>query len=51
MLYHGPVRVPADAQAGKAIIRVELPEESAFTSIATDIEVKLIKESDEDEEK
>ena len=43
MLYHGPVRVPADAQAGKAIVRVELARESRFKSLATDIEVELVK--------
>jgi hypothetical protein len=44
MLHHGPVRVPSDAQAGKAIVRVELPESSKYKSIATDIEVELVKE-------
>jgi hypothetical protein len=43
MLYHGPVRVPALAPPGKAIVRVEFPEGSAYTSIATDIEVELVK--------
>jgi hypothetical protein len=43
MLYHGPVRVPAEAHPGKAVIRVEFPESSAFRSIATDIEVELVK--------
>ena len=42
MLYHGPVRVPAAARPGKAIVRVEFPEGSAYTSIATDIEVELV---------
>jgi hypothetical protein len=41
MLYHGPVRVPADASPGKAIVRVDLPEGSSYRSIATDIEVEL----------
>jgi hypothetical protein len=27
MLHHGPVRVPGDAQPGKATIRVELVKE------------------------
>ena len=39
MLYHGPVRVPAAARPGKAIVRVEFPEGSSYRSIATDIEV------------
>ncbi len=43
MLYHGPVRVPAEARPGKAVIRVELGKESQFHSLATDIEVKLVK--------
>jgi hypothetical protein len=42
MLYHGPVRVPAEARPGKAIVRVELPEKSKFRSLATDIEVELV---------
>ena len=41
MLCHGPVRVPADASAGKAVIRFELPKDSKYTSIPTDLEVKL----------
>jgi hypothetical protein len=44
MLYHGPVRVPMDARQGKAIVRVELAKESQFRSLATDIEVELVKE-------
>lgn len=43
MLHHGPVRVPSDAQAGKAIIRVELPETSRFKSMPTDIAVELVR--------
>jgi len=43
MLYHGPVRVPAEARPGKAIVRVEFPEGSSYRSIATDIEVELVK--------
>ena len=42
MLHHGPVRVPADAKAGKAVVRVELPEESKYRSVATDIAVELV---------
>ena len=43
MLYHGPVWVPAEARPGKAIVRVEFPEGSTYQSIATDIEVKLVR--------
>jgi hypothetical protein len=43
MLHHEPVAVPNDAQPGKAVIRVELPEGSKYTSAATDIEVELVK--------
>jgi hypothetical protein len=43
MLYHGPVRVPMEARPGKAIVRVELGKESKFQSVATDIEVELVK--------
>jgi hypothetical protein len=42
MLYHGPVRVPAGARPGKAIVRVELPQTSKHRSVATDIPVELI---------
>ena len=41
MLMHGPVRVPADAMPGKAIVRVELPMSSTFKSRPTDLEVEL----------
>jgi hypothetical protein len=43
MLYHGPVRVPMEARPGKAIVRVELTKESKFRSVATDLEVELVK--------
>jgi hypothetical protein len=43
MLHHGPVRAPAEARPGKAIVRVELPEGSTYQSIPTDIEVELVK--------
>lgn len=43
-LYHGPVRVPADAKPGKAIIRVILTKESTFKSLPTNIEIELVKE-------
>jgi hypothetical protein len=42
MLHHGPVRVPANAAPGKAIVRVELPETSKYTSVPIDIPVELI---------
>ena len=45
MLYHGPVRVPAEARPGKAVVRVELAKESQLKSLATDIEVELVKGS------
>ncbi len=48
MLYHGPVRVPAEARPGKAIVRVELPKESKYRSLATDISVELVKEKPKD---
>jgi len=41
MLYYGPVRVPDEAQAGDAIVRVRLPESSAYESFVTDIPVKI----------
>ncbi len=43
MLYHGPVRVPALARPGKAIVRGEFPEGSTYQSTPTDIEVELVK--------
>ena len=43
MLHHGPVRVPSDAQPGKAVIRVELPKGSKYTSVATEIPVELVR--------
>ncbi len=48
MLHHGPVPVPNDAQPGKAVVRVELPEGSKYTSAPTDIEVELVKEKSND---
>lgn len=41
MLCHGPVRVPEDAEKGKAIMRVEMPKSSSYTSFATDIPVTI----------
>ena len=43
MLHHGPVKVPNDAQSGKAVIRVELPKDSKYTSAATEIAVELVR--------
>jgi hypothetical protein len=36
------VRVPADAAPGKATLRFELPRESRYTSVPTDLPVELI---------
>jgi hypothetical protein len=36
------VRVPADAAAGKAIIRFELPKDCGYVSVATDLPVELV---------
>ena len=41
MLCHGPVRVPDDAVSGKATLRLELPKESGFASVPTDLPVEL----------
>lgn len=41
MLMRGPVRVPADAREGKAIMRVELPPTSEYDSEPTGIEVTI----------
>jgi hypothetical protein len=43
MLHHGPVRVPKDAQPGKALVRVELPDGSKYQSLPTDIAVELVR--------
>ena len=48
MLYYGPVRVPSTARPGKAVMRVELPSSSKFTSVPTDIPVELVKEKAKD---
>lgn len=45
MLYHGPVRVPADARPGPAKITVDLPAGCGYSSDATDISLKLVKET------
>ena len=44
MLHHGPVRVPDDAQPGKAVVRVELSPGSKYESAATDIAVELVRQ-------
>jgi hypothetical protein len=41
VLCHGPVRVPGDAAPGKAIVRFELPRESRYASVPTDLPVEL----------
>jgi hypothetical protein len=41
MLYHGPVRAPMDAARGAAIVRVEMPADSPFASVATDLQVVI----------
>ena len=38
---HGSVRVPLDAEPGKAIMRVELPDTSKYKSFPTDLEVTI----------
>jgi hypothetical protein len=43
MLHHGPVKVPSDARPGKAVVRVELPKDSKYTSVATDIAVERVR--------
>ena len=48
MLYHGPVRVAADAAVGPAIVRCELSPNSKFKSSPTDIAVEIIKSSPSD---
>jgi len=42
VLCHGPVRVPGDAAPGKAVLRFALPKESRYTSVPTDLPVKLV---------
>jgi hypothetical protein len=36
------VRVPADAAPGKAILRFELPQNSGFESMPTELPVELV---------
>jgi len=43
MLYHGPVRVAADAKPGKATLRVRIEPGKGYDSVETDIEVVLAK--------
>ncbi len=47
MLYHGPVRVPADARPGKAKFVCQLSKKSALTSLPTDVEVELVAAKDD----
>jgi hypothetical protein len=42
VLYHGPVRVPSDARPGDALIRFELPADSGYTSVPTEVSVRLV---------
>ena len=41
MLAHGPVRVPADAKPGKAVMRLEMPATSKFKSDPTELPVEI----------
>lgn len=41
MLAHGPVRAPADAKTGPAIVRVRMRDDSMFASFPTDIPVVI----------
>ena len=43
MLCHGPVRVPDDAAAGKAVLRFDLPKDWGDGAVPTDLEVELVK--------
>jgi hypothetical protein len=36
------VRVPVDAVAGKAVLRFELPKDSKYASIPTDLPIELV---------
>jgi hypothetical protein len=42
VLCHGPVRVPEDAVAGKAVLRFDLPKDPLFSAVPTDLEVELV---------
>ncbi len=42
MLYHGPVRVPDNAQPGKATMLVEFPKGSKFRCFPTEIPVEIL---------
>ena len=42
MLYHGPVRVPLNAQPGKATMLVEFPEGSPLRCFPTEIPVQIL---------
>jgi len=41
MLYHGSVRVPKAAKPGPAIVRVRLPDSSAYESYVSEIPVTI----------
>ena len=43
MLYHGPVRVAADAKPGKALLRVRIEPGKGYQESETEIEVTLKK--------
>ena len=45
MLCHGPVRAPADARKGKAVIRFELAKDSGHDCVPTDLPVELVDEA------
>lgn len=47
MLYHGPVRVPADARPGKAKFICELGKKSALRSLPTEVSVELVATTDD----
>ena len=50
MLYHGPVRVPADAAPGIATLIVRLQSDSVYECLPTEIELELVAPESEDEE-
>ncbi len=42
MLYHGPVRVPENAQPGAATMLVEFPKGSQYRCFPTEIPVEIL---------
>ena len=40
-IYHGPVKIPKDAAKGPALLRVRLPDSSAYESFTTEIPVTI----------